>query len=159
LISKSGSRSFTAIATVDPGGRIRIVLPFDPGEAWGLRDRYHVVGTIDGRRVRSALQVRDGAAALVLGPKSGHRGWITDGDPVQVSLQPEGPQAGQLAEDIAAALDAEPEARLAFDSLATFYRKGWLRWIEATKRRPEVRAERIAEMVKLVQQGHKERPR
>ena len=50
-------------------------------------------------------------------------------------LQPEGPQAGRLAEDIAVALDAEPEARRAFDSLATFYRKGWLRWIEATKRR------------------------
>jgi uncharacterized protein YdeI (YjbR/CyaY-like superfamily) len=64
-----------------------------------------------------------------------------------------------LAEDIAVALDAEPEARRAFDSLATFYRKGWLRWFEATKRRPEVRAERIAEMVNLVQQEYKERPR
>jgi bacteriocin resistance YdeI/OmpD-like protein len=32
-----------------------------------------------------------------------------------------------LAEDIAAALDDEPEARRTFDSLATFYRKGWLR--------------------------------
>ncbi|HEY4866066.1 MAG TPA: YdeI/OmpD-associated family protein [Candidatus Dormibacteraeota bacterium] len=38
--------------------------------------------------------------------------------------------------------------RRAFDSLATFYRKGWLR-IDATKRRPEVRAERIAEIVAL----------
>ena len=81
------------------------------------------------------------------------------GSPARRCLQPEGPQAGRLAEDIAVALDAEPEARRAFDSLATFYRKGWLRWIEATKRRPEVRAERIAEMVNLVQQEYKERPR
>ena len=81
------------------------------------------------------------------------------GSPARRCLQPEGPQARHLAEDIAVALDAEPEARRAFDSLATFYRKGWLRWFEATKRRPEVRAERIAEMVNLVQQEYKERPR
>ena len=64
-----------------------------------------------------------------------------------------------MAEDIAAALDAEPTARRAFDSLATFYRKGWLTWIEATKRRPDLRAERIAQMVQLVKQGYKQRPR
>jgi hypothetical protein len=48
--------------------------------------------------------------------------------------------------------------RRAFDSLATFYRNGWL-WIDATKRRPEVRAERIAEMVALVKMGHEQHPR
>jgi hypothetical protein len=46
--------------------------------------------------------------------------------------------------------------RRAFDSLATFYRKVWLTWIDATKRRPEVRAERIAEMVALVKMGHEQ---
>jgi hypothetical protein len=35
---------------------------------------------------------------------------------------------------------------------------GWLRWIEGTKRRPEVRAARIADMVRLVEAGFKERP-
>ena len=48
---------------------------------------------------------------------------------------------------------------MAFEGLATFYRKGWLHWIEATKRRPDVRAARTAEMVHLVEAGHKERPR
>jgi hypothetical protein len=46
-----------------------------------------------------------------------------------------------------------------FDSLAQFYRKGYLRWIDATKRRPDVRAERIAEVVRLLNAGVKERPR
>ena len=159
MTSKSEIRSFTAAATVEAGGRIRIALPFDPAEAWGIRGRYHVTGTIDARPVRGALEVRDGSATLALGPASGHRRWINDGDPVQVSLRPEGPQVGQLTEDIADALEAEPAARRAFDSLATFYRKGWLRWIEATKGRPKVRAERIAQMVELVKHGHKERPR
>ena len=76
-----------------------------------------------------------------------------------IEMWPEGPQREELAADIAAALAAQPQAQSAFDGLATFYRKGWLRWVEATKRRPEVRAARIAEMVKLVEAGHKERPR
>ncbi len=34
----------------------------------------------------------------------------------------------------------------------------YLRWIDATKKRPDVRAERIAEVVRLLEQGQKERP-
>jgi hypothetical protein len=59
---------------------------------------------------------------------------------------------------VAEALGDRPDALAAFEGLATFYRKGWLRWIDTTKRRPEVRAARIAEMVKLIEAGHKERP-
>ncbi len=74
-------------------------------------------------------------------------------------LTPEGPQRDDLAPDIAAALDAEPAAAAMFDSLAQFYRRAYLRWIDGTKRRPDVRAARIAEMVELLKAGHKERPR
>jgi Bacteriocin-protection, YdeI or OmpD-Associated len=45
--------------------------------------------------------------------------------------------------DISAALDAEPDAGASFDSLAQFYRKGYLRWTDGTKGRPELRAARI----------------
>ena len=45
-----------------------------------------------------------------------------------------------------------------FDSLAQFYRKAYLRWIDATKRSPAKRAERIAEMIKLLDAGVKQRP-
>jgi len=41
-------------------------------------------------------------------------------------------------------LEASPEAGTFFDSLAQFYRKAYLRWIDGTKRRPDVRARRIA---------------
>ena len=59
---------------------------------------------------------------------------------------------------MAAALAARPEAREFFDALATYYRKGYLRWVDATRRRPDVRAARITEMVELLAAGHKERP-
>jgi hypothetical protein len=159
VTSTSEPRTFRATAKVEANGRIIIAIPFDPAEAWGPRDRYHVSYTIDGRPGRSTFQRRNKVALLVLGPKSGHRPWISDGDEVDVSLQPEGPQTGALAADIVNALHADPAARRAFDSLATFYRKGWLTWIDSTKRRPEVRVERIAQMVELIKQGHKERPR
>jgi len=46
-----------------------------------------------------------------------------------------------------------------FDTLAQFYRKAYLRWIDVTTRRPELRAARIAEVVELLAAGIKERPR
>jgi uncharacterized protein YdeI (YjbR/CyaY-like superfamily) len=58
-----------------------------------------------------------------------------------------------------AALTAEPEAAAFFDALAQFYRRAYLRWIDATKRRPDERASRIAEVVRLCKAGVKERPR
>ncbi|MFD8498068.1 YdeI/OmpD-associated family protein [Amycolatopsis sp. NPDC059657] len=58
---------------------------------------------------------------------------------------------------IVAALAASPAASAFFDSLATFYRKGYLRWINATTRRPDVRAACIAEMISLLEQGKKQR--
>jgi hypothetical protein len=73
------------------------------------------------------------------------------------SSNPKDPNATTSAPDIAAALEAEPDAAAFFDSLAQFYRRGYLRWIDATKRRPEVRAERIAETIQLLKAGHKER--
>jgi uncharacterized protein YdeI (YjbR/CyaY-like superfamily) len=55
--------------------------------------------------------------------------------------------------------DANPAAGAFFDTLAQFYRKAYLRWIDATTRRPEVRAARIAEIVDLLAARIKERPR
>ena len=45
------------------------------------------------------------------------------------------------------------------DTLAQFYRKAYLRWIDATTRRPDLRAARIAEVVDLLAAGIKQRPR
>jgi len=46
-----------------------------------------------------------------------------------------------------------------FDTLAQFYRNGYLRYIDAAKRRPDLRAARIAEVTRLLASGVKERPR
>jgi len=150
-------RCFTGRVEGAASGGVTIPLDFDPAEVWGHRDRYHVAGTIDGAPFRGALVERDGGLRIGLGPRSQHACHLSDGDSVEVTIRLEGPQPDELAPDIAAALNARPAARAAFAALATFYRTGWLRWIDATKRRPDVRAQRIAEMVDLVEAGHKQR--
>jgi hypothetical protein len=157
--SATAPRTFHARAARRRSGGVSIPLPFDPATAWGARDRYHVTGTIEGNRFRSSLVRRAGGWLLELGPKSGSASRLRDGEPVTVEIWPEGPQHDELAADVADALSRRPRAQAAFAGLATFYRKAWLRWIDATKRRPDVRAARIAEMVRLVEAGHKERPR
>lgn len=151
-------RKFRARAALKPAGGAIIQFPFDAEEIWGRRDRYHMTGTIEGVRFRIELLRREDAWVIDLGRKSGSAAGLQDGQQVTVEIWPEGPQRDELAADIAEALKARPRALATFEGLATFYRKGWLRWIDATKRRPDVRAERIAEMVRLVEAGHKERP-
>lgn len=153
-------RSFRGTVEAGPKGRIFVRLPFDPDEAWGPKSVHRVGGALNGTRIRAVVEPFGQGAAwrFVLGPA-----WVRDrpiavGDEVEVTLTPEGPQRDDLAEDILAAFEAEPAAGAFFDSLAQFYRRGYLRWIDATKRRPDVRAARIAEMVELLKAGAKERP-
>lgn len=140
-------------------GRVYVVLPFDPEKAWGLRARYHVRGTVNGRGVRGALEQFGRGYLLPLGPAYRRGAGLQLGDLVTVALAPEGPQSEALAADIVTALEAEPEAARFFDGLATFYRKNYLRWIDATKRSPELRAQRISETIAMLKAGKKERPR
>lgn len=148
--------TFTATLT-KYGTSAVILLPFDPVAEWGARPRYHITGTVNAIAVRGALQVIAQSYMLKLGPA-----WMRDcgipiGSEVTVTLALEGPQGENLAADIVAALQANPVAKAFFDGLPTFYRKKYLRWIDGTKGKPAVRAQRIAEMVALLADGHRER--
>jgi hypothetical protein len=154
-----GERRFRGAIAGTGKGRAFIPLPFDPDEAWGSKTRHHVTGTIDGEEVRGPLDRSAVGFFLPLGPAWLATRRLRPGDQVDVTLAPEGPQRQGLAADIAGALEADPEAAERFDALATFYRKNFLRWIDATKRSPDVRRQRIAEMIELVKTGHKQRPR
>jgi hypothetical protein len=150
------ARSFKATVQAGTGNQVYVELPFAPAEVWGARDRYHIRGTVNGRQIRGPL---DAEGRLVLGAAWRRDNAFAPGDEVSVVLAPEGPQAELLADDIVAALDAEPAARRFFEALPTFYRKGYLSWIDATKRRPEERVARINQMVELLKAGKKERER
>ncbi len=152
-------QTFNAVVTSAGRGSVFVRLPFQPDEVWGRKPVHHVSGRIGPCETRGPLTRIDDAFALKLGPAWLRDSWVRPGDEVRVTLWPEGPQRDELAPDFAAALAAEPEAGACFDALAQFYRKGYLRWIDATKRRPDERARRIRETIELLRAGAKERPR
>jgi hypothetical protein len=156
--SGGAAKRFTAVLRVERGRGV-MDLPFDPDEAWGTKPRHHVGGTLGGHRFRAVIEPGSDGHVLTVGAM-----WLRDcpvepGTKVKVELTPEGPQRDDLAEDLAAALDADPVAGAFWDGLAQFYRKAYLSWIDATKRSPELRAERIAATVGLLHDGVKERPK
>src|SRR5215510_827072 len=138
------------------GSRTLIEIPFDPNYVWGIKQRHYISGTVNGCKVRGALESNGSQFFLSLGAAWRRDNHLDAGAEVEVVLSPEGPQSEQLSPDIASALDAEPEAKAFFDSLASFYRKNYIRWIESAKR-PETRSARIAEMVALLKAGKKQK--
>ena len=157
---------FGARVAAGPRGGGIIPVPFDPDETWGAK-AYHpvggtihpVAGTTCGRRLRGRITPDGNQWVFTINPMWMRDTGVAVGDEVIVELEPEGPQRGDLADDIASVLEANPAAAAFFDTLAQFYRKAYLRWIDATTRRPELRAARIAEVVELLAAGIKERPR
>ena len=138
-------------------GTVHVPVPFDPDEVWGAKRRHLINGTVAGIRVRGEVRRLNDGHGVVLGPAWLRDRGVLDAGEVAVVLEPEGPQRADLAPDIAAALDADPKAGEAFDALAQFYRTRFLRWIDATSRRPAQRSIRIGEMVELLRAGKKQR--
>lgn len=151
----SRTQTFTAQLSVR-GTSVAIVVPFDPNAVWGQKERHDVSGFVGGRNIRGPLQEDRDGLALVLGPA-----WLRDAEldlsaTVEVTLAPVGPQLDNLHPDFRDALLANGEARAFFESLPTFYRKNYVRWIEDAKRE-ETRTKRIAEAIKLLEQKVRQR--
>jgi hypothetical protein len=138
------------------GSRTYIAIPFNPNEVWGVKQRHHITGSVGSCAVRGSLGSDGSQYFLPLGAAWRRDNGVAAGAEVEVELTPEGPQTDVLAPDILAALEREPEARAFFESLATFYRNGYIRWIEGAKRR-ETRQARIGEMLSLLKAGKKQR--
>ncbi len=151
------AQEFRVTIAAGPRGSLIIPVPFDPDAVWGAKPRHPVNGRVGPCGVRGVIENADGFR-LKLGPAWARDAPVKVGDTVTVTLAPEGPQRAALDPDIAAALAAEPEAAAFFDGLAQFYRRAYLTWIAGTKRKPEERARRIEETVRLLKAGIKQRP-
>src|SRR5690349_21907612 len=139
---------------VKSGTGAHIVIPFDPDEVWGVKERHYVRGSIGGHHFRGLIDSSGTPPILPIGAAWLRDNDLGDGADVEVVLAPDGHQIDTIAPDIAAALVAEPEARAFFESVAPFYRNNYIRWIESAKR-PETRSGRITEMVKSLKAGKK----
>lgn len=149
------AKPFKTVIT-SSGNRTYIVIPFNPNGTWGVKHRHYVAGSVNGCTIRGLIEPDGDRFVLWLGAAWRRDNGLNAGSTVQVILAPEGPQSDTLAEDVAVALNAEPHATILFDSLATFYRKNFIRWIDSAKR-PETRAARIAGMLSLLKAGKQQR--
>lgn len=140
-IAKAGSRSF-------------IPIPFDPDVIWGAKGRHCVHGTIGGRVWRGTVTDYGGQKGLPVGPTWLRDNDLTVGDEVEVAVKPEGPQSDALAEDLTSAFAANPGTKAFFDSLTSFHRRNYMRWIDEAKR-SETRAKRIAQMMEMLARGER----
>src|SRR5215469_2550304 len=109
-------QQFRGHITADSSGRAVIAVPFDPDEAWGPKAFHPVGGTIQtvaglscGRRLRGRLTADGDQWAFTINPMWMRDTGVAVGDEVIVELEPEGPQRGDLAPDIASALTANPD--------------------------------------------------
>ena len=144
-------------ATISRSGtRTVIHVPFNPNEVWGVKQRHHVTGSVNGRAVRGPLGSDGTQFFLPLGAAWRRDNGLEAGAKVNVVLSAEGPQSATLAADIASALESEPQAKAFFDDLATFYRNTYIKWIESAKK-AETRSRRIREAMQLLNAGKKQK--
>lgn len=149
------TQHFKTVVT-QSGTGIFITLPFNPHEVWGQKQQHHITGSINGCAVRGALDSDGTQFFLPLGAAWQRDNGLEIDAIVDVVLSPEGPQFEQLSPDVASALASDPEAKVFFEGLATFYRKGYINGIESAKR-SETRAKRLDEMMQLLKAGKKQK--
>lgn len=140
---------------VKSGTSAHVAIPFDPDEAWGVKEHHYVRGSIAGHHFRGLIDASGTPPILPIGAAWLRDNDVGDGEDVEVLLAPDGHQIDTISPDIADALKAEPQARAFFESVAPFYRNNYIRWIEGAKR-PETRRARIAELVRRVVDGQKQ---
>ena len=149
---------FTARVDLGPRGRGIIVVPFDPDEAWGAKSEHPWAARSTARRSagRSRRAIAAGSSRC-LDVDVRRRRLDRDGRDRRVA--PGRPAARRSRRGHRHRAGGQSRRRTFWDTLAQFYRKAYLRWINATTRRPDLRAVRIAEVVDLLAAGVKERPR
>lgn len=75
---------------------------------------------------------------------------VAAGDTVSVALaSDDAPRTVEVPDDLAAALDAAPRARAAFDAGSFSHRREWVEWVSGAKR-PETRERRVRGVVEQV---------
>lgn len=143
-------------SVVKQGSRCWVVMPDDLPQRWGEKPHYYLTGEIAGRPFRGRTEQQKGAVVLPLGATWLKDNGVEPNQRVECHLRLESPLLDELAADIREAIQADPDAQAFFESIAPFYRKGYLRWIESA-RTPATRSKRIAETVQCLRKGQLQR--
>jgi hypothetical protein len=125
------------------GNNTGIEVPPEVIEALGAGRKPPVTVVVNGFEYRSTVAVMGGRYLIPFSSDKRAATGIAGGDAITVDLEVDtAPRTVELPEDFAAALDAAPGARAAFDRLAPSHRKAHVTAIEQAKA-PETRQRRI----------------
>jgi hypothetical protein len=144
--------------TVQQAGKTAtgIQVPDAVVEALGSGKRPPVKVTINGYTYRSTVAVVAGAHMVGVSAESRAGAGIAGGDEVEVDIELDtAPREVAVPADLAAALDAEPNARRTFDKLS-YSNKSWHVLQVTGAKSEETRQRRIAKSVATLKEG---RPR
>ena len=129
----------STVRPYDETRRVQLFTPRRPKSAWSKRNKEHVERLIAQGRMAEA-----GREAIRRAQDNG--AW-TALDRVE---------ALEVPDDLSQALEREPSARRNFDAFSRSARKAYLSWVESAKR-PDTRARRIEEVVRLAAANVKSR--
>ena len=151
---KPMARRFEAVlASIERGFGVEV--PFDVKEAFGS-GRPPVRGTVNGAPFRTTIARRGGRSLLVFNREVREAAGIAAGDTVTIELERDDePRVVETPPDLAAALDADPEARAFFERLSYTHRREYVRCIEEAKRE-ETRRRRVEKAVAMLREGAQE---
>ena len=139
---------FEAVVGAEDGGTF-IAVPLDVPAVFG-RVRAPVRVTVNGHTYRSTVMRYGERYYLPLSRANRAAAGVEAGDAVAVELASDAaPRTVEVPADLAAALEAAPGARGAFDGAAFTHRREWVQWVTEAKR-PETRARRIGTVVEQV---------
>jgi hypothetical protein len=128
-------------------------VPADVVETLGRGKRPPVTVRIGEHQYRSTVAVMDGRYLLPLSAENREAAGVAAGDEVEVELELDtAPREVEVPDDLARALDAEPDARRTFDALSNSNRKWHVLQVTGAKS-DETRARRIAKSVATLREG------
>ena len=129
------------------GNNTGIEVPPDVIEALGAGRKPPVTVTVNGYEYRSTVAVMGGRHLIPFSSDKRAATGIQGGDPIVVDVELDtAPRTVEVPEDLAAALDASPAARAAFDALSPSARKAHVTNVESAKA-AETRQRRVDAIV------------
>jgi hypothetical protein len=138
---------FRAVVRLDGKTATGIEVPPDVVAGLGAGRRPRVFATVNGYRYRSSVGSMGGRFLLPVSAQVRAAAGVAAGDEVDVDLELDAePRTVTVPPDLAAALDAEPRARQAFDAMPYSHRHRYVLSVEDAKT-PETRQRRIGKTV------------
>jgi hypothetical protein len=138
----------------EEGGAL-VEVPPDVLAALGPRKRPAVRVVINGVELRTTLAVYGGHSYIGIRREIRDAAHIAPGEEIELSVElDEQPRTVDLPSDLAAALEADPEAQHIFEGLSFTNRKEYVAWVVGAKQ-PATRQRRVAEAPALLKNGQR----